>query len=90
MALGKKDKHILELAFELSKMLKEQQFDKAWTYAGELNSLLKNTEDLQLNPEVIESIKKDLKSYYFMNREYKKVTNRAYAIGCSIERSTSI
>lgn len=90
MALGKKDKHILELAFELSKMLKEQQFDKAWTYAGELNSLLKNTEDLQLNPEVIESIKKDLNSYYFMNREYKKVTNRAYAIGCSIERSTSI
>ncbi|MFS9335228.1 hypothetical protein [Streptococcus peroris] len=90
MALGKKDKHILELAFELSKVLKEQQFDKAWTYAGELNSLLKNTEDLQLNPEVIESIKKDLNSYYFMNREYKKVTNRAYAIGCSIERSTSI
>lgn len=90
MALGKKDKHILELAFELSKLLKEQQFDKAWTYAGELNSLLKNTEDLQLNPEVIESIKKDLNSYYFMNREYKKVTKRAYAIGCSIERSTSI
>lgn len=90
MALGKKDKHILELAFELSKVLKEQQFDKAWTCAGELNSLLKNTEDLQLNPEVIEGIKKDLNSYYFMNREYKKVTNRAYAIGCSIERSTSI
>lgn len=90
MALGKKDKHILELAFELSKLLKEQQFDKAWTYAGELNSLLKNTEDLQLNLEVIESIKKDLNSYYFMNREYKKVTKRAYAIGCSIERSTSI
>jgi putative transfer protein len=90
MALSGKDKHIVELALELSKVLKEHQFEKAWTNAGELNALLKNTEDLQLNPEVIESIKKDLNSYYFMNREYKKVTNRAYAIACSFERSASI
>lgn len=90
MALTGKDKQIVELSLELSKKLKDHQFEQAWTNAGELNALLKNTEDLKLNPETIDSIKKDLNSYYFMNREYKKVTNRAYAIGCSFERSASI
>ena len=90
MALSGKDKQVIELSLELSKKLKDSQFDQAWTNAGELNELLKNIEDLTLNPETIDSIKKDLNSYYFMNREYQKLRNRAYAIGCSFERSTSI
>lgn len=90
MALSGKDKQVIELANELSKKLKDQEFKQAWTMAGELSALLKNEEELQLPYQVIECIKKDLSSYYSMNKEFNKVTNRAFAIGCSFERSASI
>lgn len=90
MALSGKDKQVIELANELSKKLKDQEFKQAWTMAGELSVLLKNEEELQLPYQVIECIKKDLSSYYSMNKEFNKVTNRAFAIGCSFERSASI
>ena len=90
MALQGKDKQIIELSNELAKKLKDQEFKQAWTMAGELSSLLKNEEELQLPYQVLEYIKKDLSSYYAMNKELNKVTNRAFAIGCSFERSASI
>ena len=55
-----------------------------------MSALLKNEEELQLPYQVLECIKKDLSSYYAMNKELNKVTNRAFAIGCSFERSASI
>lgn len=90
MALSGKDKQVIDLSLELSKKLKDQEFKQAWTLAGELSSLLKNTDDLNLPYQVIECIKKDVSSYYSMNQEYNKVTTRAFAIGSSFERSASI
>lgn len=90
MALAGKDKQIIDLSNELAKKLKDQEFKQAWTMAGELSALLKNEEELQLTYQVLECIKKDLSSYYSMNKELNKVTNRAFAIGCSFERSASI
>lgn len=90
MALSGKDKQVIELSLELSKKLKDQEFKQAWTLAGELSALLKNTDDLILPYQVIECIKKDISSYYSMNQELNKVTNRAFAIGSSFERSASI
>lgn len=90
MALAGKDKQIIDLSNELAKKLKDQEFKQAWTMAGELSALLKNEEELQLPYQVLECIKKDLSSYYSMNKEFNKVTNRAFAIGCSFERSASI
>ena len=90
MALAGKDKQIIDLSNELAKKLKDQEFKQAWTMAGELSALLKNEEELTLPYQVIECIKKDLSSYYSMNKEFNKVTNRAFAIGCSFERSASI
>lgn len=90
MTLQGKDKQVIELSNELAKKLKDQDFKQAWTMAGELSALLKNEEELTLPYQVIECIKKDLSSYYSMNKEFNKVTNRAFAIGCSFERSASI
>lgn len=90
MALSGKDKQVIDLSLELGKKLKDQEFKQAWTLAGELSALLKNTDDLSLPYQVIECIKKDVASYYSMNQEYNKVTNRAFAIGSSFERSASI
>ena len=89
MALAGKDKQIIDLSNELAKKLKDQEFKQAWTMAGELSALLKNEEELQLPYQVIECIKKALSSYYAMNKELNKVTNRAFAIGGSFERSAS-
>ena len=90
MALSGKDKQVIELSNELAKNLKSKEFDLAWKNAGELSALLKNTDDLSLPYQVIECIKKDVSSYYSMNKELNKVTNRAFAIGSSFERSASI
>lgn len=90
MTVSGKDKQVIELSNELAKKLKDQEFKQAWTMAGELSALLKNEEELTLPYQVIECIKKDLSSYYSMNKEFNKVTNRAFAIGCSFERSASI
>lgn len=90
MALSGKDKQVIELSLELAKNLKSKEFDLAWKNAGELSALLKNTDDLSLPYQVIECIKKDVSSYYSMNKELNKVTTRAFAIGSSFERSASI
>ena len=90
MALSGKDKQVIELSNELAKNLKSKEFDLAWKQAGELSALLKNTDDLSLPYQVTECIKKDLSSYYAMNKELNKVTTRAFAIGSSFERSASI
>lgn len=90
MDLQVKDKQIIELANELAKKLKEGDFKSAYKVAGDLHYLLKGEEDLTLSEEVVQEIRKDLKSYYSMNYEYNKVSKRAFAIGCSFERSASI
>lgn len=90
MDLQVKDKQIIELANELAKKLKEGDFKSAYKVAGDLHYLLKGGEDLTLSEEVVQEIRKDLKSYYSMNYEYNKLSKRAFAIGCSFERSASI
>ena len=90
MALQGKDKQVIELSNELAKKLKSKEFDLAWKHAGELSSLLKNVEELQLPYQVIECIKRDLNSYYDMNKQLNKVTARAFAIASNLERSASI
>ena len=90
MELQGKDKQVLEYASELAKKLKEGDFKSAYKVAGDLHYLLKGEGDLTLTEEVVEEIRKDLKSYYSMNYEYNKVSKRAFAIGCSFERSASI
>ena len=90
MDLQGKDKQIIELANELAKKLKEGDFKSAYKVAGDLHYLLKGEGDLTLSEEVVQEIRKDLKSYYSMNYEYNKVSKRAFAIGCSFERSASI
>lgn len=90
MDLQVKDKQIIELANELAKKLKEGDFKSAYKVAGDLHYLLKGEGDLTLSEEVVQEIRKDLKSYYSMNYEYNKLSKRAFAIGCSFERSASI
>ena len=90
MKLSGKDKQVLEFASELAKKLKEGDFKSAYKVAGDLDYLLKGAEDLTLSEEVVQEIKKDLKSYYSMNYEYNKVSKRAFAIGSNLERSASI
>ena len=67
MKLSGKDKQVLEFASELAKKLKEGDFKSAYKVAGDLHYLLKGAEDLTLSEEVVQEIKKDLKSYYSMN-----------------------
>ena len=74
----------------LRKKLKEGDFKSAYKVAGDLHYLLKGEGDLTLSEEVVEEIRKDLKSYYSMNYEYNKVSKRAFAIGCSFERLASV
>ena len=81
---------LLNCRMNLQKKLKSKEFDSAWKHAGELSSLLKKDEELQLPYQVIECIKRDLNSYYDMNKQLNKVTTRAFAIGSSFERSASI
>ena len=90
MDLQGKDKQVLEYASELAKKLKEGDLKSAYKVAGDLHYLLKGEEDLTLSEEVVEEIRKDLKSYYSMNYEYNKVSKRAFAIGCSFERLASV
>lgn len=90
MALQGKDKQVLEFASDLAKKLKEGDFKSAYKVAGDLHYLLKGSEDLTLSEEVVQEIKKDLKSYYSMNYEYNKISKRAFAIGSNLERSASI
>lgn len=90
MELQGKDKQVLEYASELAKNLKEGDFKSAYKVAGDLHYLLKGEGDLTLSEEVVEEIRKDLKSYYSMNYEYNKVSKRAFAIGCSFERLASV
>ena len=90
MELQGKDKQVLEFASELAKKLKEGDFKSAYKVARDLHYLLKGEGDLTLSEEVVEGIRKDLKSYYSMNYEYNKLSKRAFAIGCSFERSASI
>jgi len=90
MELKGKDRQVIELSNELAKKLKEGDFKSAYKVAGDLHYLLKGAEDLTLSEEVVQEIKKDLKSYYSMNYEYNKISKRAFAIGCNLERSASI
>lgn len=90
MELQGKDKQVIEYASELAKKLKEGDFKSAQKVAGDLHYLLKGEGDLILSEEVVEEIRKDLKSYYSMNYEYNKVSKRAFAIGCSFERLASV
>ena len=90
MELQGKDKQVLEFTSELAKKFKAGDFKSAYKVAGDLHYLLKGEGDLTLSEEVVEGIRKDLKSYYSMNYEYNKLSKRAFAIGCSFERSASI
>ncbi|MFS1664092.1 hypothetical protein [Streptococcus sp. zg-JUN1979] len=75
------DKKLLFVTQELSDLLTSHKYDEAWTKAGELHSLLKNTEGLTLPPYMLDMLKTHLKSYYYQNNVVNKAHKAMSAIG---------
>ncbi|MDW7798758.1 conjugal transfer protein [Streptococcus canis] len=74
-------KKIKATAVELGELLKAQNVKEAWTKAGELNSLIKKEGAKDLPEELIDSIRSELRGYYYVNSELNKFHKQLYAKG---------
>lgn len=79
--LNEKDKKLLQVTHEVSELLTSYKFEEAWSHVGELNALLKNG-DYTLPEDVIDEMRKSVRSYYYQENELIKKARRAQvAIG---------
>lgn len=79
--IGTLEKKILGLVNDLSNLLTTYKYDEAWQVAGELNSVLKSSEVIQLPADMLEAIRVELKGYYFTNSEIQSLHKRLVAKG---------
>lgn len=78
---NEKDKKFLAVAQELSELLTAYKWDDAYTKAGELNSLLKQREELSLPSYMIDMAQSHLKSFYYQNTAVNKAHKAMVAVG---------
>lgn len=75
------DKKFLKVAQELSEALVAYQWDEAYTKAGELNSLLKQRDQMTLPGYMLDSAQNHLRSFYHQNTVVQKAHKAMIAVG---------
>lgn len=75
------EKKIRTISLELGELMKTHNDKEAWTKAGELNSLLKKEEAKQVPEALVESLRSELRGYYYVNGEINKFHKQLYAKG---------
>lgn len=78
------EKKVRTITLELGQFMKENKTKEAWTKAGELNSVLKTEEAQTLPVEFLESIRHELRGYYYVNGELNKLQKQLYAKGSKL------
>lgn len=82
---NEKDKKFLAVVQELSGLLISYKWDEAYTKVGELNSLLKNREELTLPSYMIDMAASHVKSFYYHNNIVNKSHKSMVAIGHKLD-----
>lgn len=75
------EKKIRTVSLELGELMKAHNDKEAWTKAGELNGLLKKEETKQVPEALVESLRSELRGYYYVNGEINKLHKQLYAKG---------
>ncbi|AQP41264.1 ICESt1 ORFH [Streptococcus gallolyticus] len=75
------EKKVRAVSLELGELMKAHNNKEAWTKAGELNSLLKKEEAKQIPEALVESLRSELRGYYYVNGELNKLHKQLYAKG---------
>lgn len=78
------EKKVRTITLELGQFMKENKTKETWTKAGELNSVLKTEEAQTLPVEFLESIRHELRGYYYVNGELNKLQKQLYAKGSKL------
>lgn len=72
---------IRTISLELGELMKSHNAKEVWRKAGELNGLLKKEEAKQLPEALVESLRSELRGYYYVNEEINKLHQQLYAKG---------
>ena len=75
------EKKVRAVSLELGELMKAHNDKEAWTKAGELNGLLKKEEAKQLPEALVESLRSELRGFYYVNGEINKLHKQLYAKG---------
>ncbi|WP_347102641.1 conjugal transfer protein [Streptococcus anginosus] len=75
------EKKVRAVSLELGELMKAHDDKEAWTKAGELNGLLKKEEAKQVPEALVESLRSELRGYYYVNGEINKLHKQLYAKG---------
>lgn len=75
------EKKVRAVSLELGELMKSHNDKEAWTKAGELNGLLKKEEAKQVPEALVESLRSELRGYYYVNGEINKLHKQLYAKG---------
>ncbi|RSJ16818.1 hypothetical protein D8895_12400 [Streptococcus sp. BCA20] len=75
------EKKIRTISLELGELMKSHNAKEVWRKAGELNGLLKKEEAKQLPEALVESLRSELRGYYYVNEEINKLHQQLYAKG---------
>lgn len=75
------EKKVRAVSLELGELMKAHNDKEAWTKAGELNGLLKKEEAKQVPETLVESLRSELRGYYYVNGEINKLHKQLYAKG---------
>ncbi|WP_369966378.1 hypothetical protein [Streptococcus ferus] len=87
--MGKLEQEILSMSNELAECVQKKEFDEAWTIAGGLNQRLKGDQVIQLPASKLEAIKKLLRRYYAVNKEFNDISKKMYGIGKKLSEVVS-
>ncbi|MCB5001418.1 conjugal transfer protein [Streptococcus mutans] len=75
------EKKVRAVSLELGELMKSHNDKEAWTKAGELNGILKKEEAKQVPEALVESLRSELRGYYYVNGEINKLHKQLYAKG---------
>lgn len=75
------EKKIRAVSIELGDLMKLHKDQEAWTKAGELNGLLKKEGINTVSAPLVESLRAELRGYYYVNSEINKLHKQLYAKG---------
>lgn len=75
------EKKVRAVSLELGELMKAYDDKEAWKKAGELNGLLKKEEAKQVPEALVESLRSELRGYYYVNGEINKLHKQLYAKG---------
>lgn len=72
---------ILSVTQKLGEALTSNNLKDAYTFAGELNSLLKTEEQVGISVSKIGELNNLIRSYYRINEEMQEHTKKLYGVG---------